>query len=305
MARMPVAAGALAALGLLLVPGSAGAKDGDDAAAGLKKIIETFATLDANGDGKLSEQELPLKDGYVAVDADRDGTISKEECLRALKLFDGAGGSKKPMAGEEFTAWAKKRITIDPRFNAEARRAQFLENFDRDPKDGKIQRKEYAGADGDKVFRDFDVTKDGALDERELLGLAKDQISDLEKSRRRPNRQNFLVLFDMDDDRRVTRDEYAFLRGPASAFTELDDDADGVVTYEELIYETTLKKNNRGKRREGDAPAEAPPPEKHDVWYLYDKDKDGRVTTEEFAGGDAVFRRLDRNRDGYLTAADL
>ena len=40
------------------------------------------------------------------------------------------------------------------------------------------------------------------------------------------------------------------------------------------------------------------------MWDLHDKDGDGRVSAEELGAGEAVFRRLDRNRDGYLTAAD-
>jgi Ca2+-binding EF-hand superfamily protein len=219
----------------------------------------------------------------------------------------GAGpkGRAGPAEGEKFSDWAKRRIAEDPRFNAEARRTQFLSNFDAN-KDGKIQRKEYAGADGDKVFRDFDRERDGALDEREVLSLCKDQLEDLDRSRRHPTRYNFLVLYDLDEDRRVSRDEYGFLRGPASTFNSYDDDGDGIVTYEELYNIRTSKdKRYRGKAGEGEGMAEAPPPEKKDVWGLYDKNHDGRVTAEEFGGAEAVFRRLDRNRDGSLTAADL
>lgn len=300
-------AGALAALGLFLLPAPAVAKDGKEPAeiaAGLRMILEAFPTLDADGDGRVSDAELPAKEVFTALDADRDGFLTKEEIGRGLKLAEGMPG-KKPVESEAFAAWAKKRVASDPRFNAEARRTQFLANFDQEPKDGKIQRKEYAGADGDKVFRDFDREKDGILDERELLALVKDQLADLEKSRRRPTRANFLVLFDLDDDRNVTRDEYTFLHGPAAAFVSFDEDGDGIVTYDELLYYNRAGKDRRYKGKDGGPAAQAPPPEKHDVWDLYDKDKDGRVTAAEFAGGEAVFRRLDRNRDGALTAADL
>ncbi len=310
--------GALAALALLSAsppapgkdePAKEGKKDGrkdpQDVVGGLKMILEAFPTLDADGDGKLSEAEFPSRPVLAAVDADRDGSLSREEIERALKAIQAGSPGKKPMEGEPFAEWAKRRLATDPRFNAEARRTEFLTNFDRDPKDGRIQRKEYAGADGDRVFRDFDREKDGVLDEREVLSLVKDQIADLEKARRRPTRANFLVLFDLDDDRNVTRDEYAFLRGPAAAFVSFDEDGDGTVTYDELIYPNRGSKDRRYRGKDGGPAAQAPPPEKHDVWDLYDKDKDGRVTPEEFAGGDAVFRRLDRNRDGALTAADL
>jgi len=286
---------------LVLAPPASAADGKDDRAAGLRKLLEGFPALDADGDGRLSAAEFPDADVLAALDADKDGFLTRAEIGRSLKMSE---SGRKPLEGDAFTAWAKERVAVDPRFNAEARRTQFLENFDRDPKDGKIQRKEYAGADGDRVFRDFDREKDGALDAKEILALMKDQLVDLEKSRRRPNRGNFLVLFDLDDDRRVTRDEYAFLRGPASTFNSYDEDEDGIVSYEELIYMKAGKdRRNRGK--DGAPAAQAPPPEKHDVWELYDKDKDGRVTAEEFGGGEAVFRRLDRNRDGSLTSADV
>ncbi len=317
MARRLLVLAAAAALALPAPPARAGDKDGapDPAAVagGLKRILESFKVLDADGDGKLSEKELPNLELIKALDADRDGAVSREEILRVLKTLPAPGGERKsgepgmdrPADGETFAAFAKRRLAGDPRFNPEARRTQFLGNFDNNPKDGRIQRKEYAGAEADKVFRDFDRDRDGTLDEKELLLMMKEQIEDLEKARRHPTRANFLLLYDIDEDRRVTREEYTYLRGPASFFQSYDEDGDGVVTYEELFYANGNSKDRRYKGKDGGPAAAAPPPEKRDVWELYDKDHDGRVTLEEFGGGEAVFRRLDRNRDGVLTAADI
>jgi Ca2+-binding EF-hand superfamily protein len=306
----------------------AGARADDDAEDSLpgmcRKIVEGFEVLDADADGKLSRTEIPIAALFDQLDADKDGLLSRDEIRRGAgekpdkgppgPLPGGKGGKDGgkdgkrppdgmprggPAEGEDFTEWAKRRITEDPRFDADARLRQFLQNFDRD-KSGKIERKEYAGADGDRIFRDFDRDRDGAMEPKELLSLMKDQLEDLQKARHHPTRGNFLVLFDLDDDRDVSREEYAFLRGPASQFRSYDDDGDGTVTYDELIY-PGQKLRNRPKGADADG---APAAENRSLWDIYDKDRDGRVTAEEFGGGEAVFRRLDRNRDGVLTLAD-
>jgi Ca2+-binding EF-hand superfamily protein len=313
----------LAALPLLALPapaGGDGAKDAPPRGVGkvgnsgagdvARKILEAFDVLDADGDGFLSAPELPSAEVFKLLDADRDGKISPEETLRCVEAADDEE-SKRPQdpppipgpgapASDTFAERAKRIVATDPRFDAEVRRDQFLQSFDRDPQDGKVEKKEYAGGEVDRVFRDWDRDRNGSLDAREALGLAKEQIAELEKSRRRPTNQNFMLLFDLDNDRQVTREEYAFLRGPASAFRQRDADGDGVVTYEESIYQASRRAGYKAKTGEGE-----PPPAKRTAWDLYDKDGDGRVTPAEFAGGEAVFRRLDRNRDGALTPADV
>jgi Ca2+-binding EF-hand superfamily protein len=48
-------------------------------------------SLDANGDGKLSQDELPARiaDRFALADADGDGSVSKEELTRLLQVFSG------------------------------------------------------------------------------------------------------------------------------------------------------------------------------------------------------------------------
>lgn len=325
---MPRALLHASAVALIALPFAAAASAGDGEGDGdeidfptlAAKVLENFPAFDADADGKVSAEEFPVEDLFVVLDANKDGFVTKEELAKAVKQPDPAGGKgekepgarKGPMGpvkpatpdGDDFIAWAKERVAVDPRFNAENRRTQFLAGFDRDPKDGKVQRKEYQSGDADRVFRDFDADKDGALDEKELLGLMRDQVHDLAKSRRHPDRYNFLTLFDLDNDGNVTRREYAFLRGPSSRFKSFDEDGDGVVTYAELNYMNANVRDKRLRGRGVDGAEGGVPAETKTLWELYDKDKDGRVTPEEFGGGEAVFRRLDRNRDGYLTLAD-
>ena len=320
------AAASLAAL--LLSPAPASAGDTGDA---LRRIAANFDACDADKDGRVDTKELPLGEFFAQVDANKDGYLTKDEVAEAAKAADaeeapppakdgggkdgkepkgGKGGRKAPQdrgpgkgggdidrgADETFDDWAKRRIAVDPRWNADARVQQSLRFFDRDPQDGKIERKEYPALDGDRVFRRYDRDQNGALDEKELLPMAKAEIEDLQKSRKRPDRYEFHTLFDIDNDQRVTTEEYTFLRGPERQFRDYDSDGDGTVTYQEIIDYRT----ERERRRDAEA-AQKP----RSLWDIHDADRDGRVSAAEFAGGEAVFRRLDKNRDGYLTPADV
>ena len=315
---------------LLVASAPAPAGEGGDA---LRRVAEYFDGLDADKDGRLDAKEFAGGEFFGVLDRNKDGFVTKDEITEAAKESDamddaakdgkagdkpgkdekgrkpdptGKGGGRKgapPMDGgdgargpdETFEAWAKRRIERDPRWNADVRAQVALRSFDRDPQDGKVEPKEYPGLDVERVFRKFDRDKNGSLDAKELVGLARDEIEDIQKQRKRPDRYDFHTLFDIDNDQRVTREEYAFLKGPERQFKEFDTDADGVVTYEEIIDYRT----DRERRRDADL-ANRP----RSVWDIHDADKDGRVSAEEFGGGEAVFRRLDKNRDGYLTPAD-
>ncbi len=303
--RLPPAA--LLLLGAASLPAAPSLLAGDDGGAGpralVKGIAGSFDVFDADADGRIAEEELPLGDLFTAIDADRDGFLLPAELKAWLDAGEKEGeGGMAPPAEETFLDRARRIVATDPRFNASARRAEFLRNFDRDPKDGRIQRAEHAGDDGDRVFRKFDRDRNGALDDRELLSLAREQVAELAKSRRRPDRANFLYLFDLDQDRKVTKEEYALLKGPASTFTAYDLEADGVVTDDEVRYPERYRDAREGRGRGREAAGAAA--EDRSLFDLYDKDGDRRVTPTEFGGGEAVFRRLDRDRDGVLTPAD-
>jgi Ca2+-binding EF-hand superfamily protein len=229
--------------------------------------LEQFVGFDKNGDGYLREAELP--EGWLArFDRSGDGSISKTEFV-------------------EINSRPEKLRRLHPMRDARARAADTTRSFDRN-KDGVIQREEYPGRDD--IFRGADRNRSGALEAGEVLQLAEEEIDDIRKRLRSPGKNEFLVLFDVDKDNRVGADEYD---GPAAAFRKYDVDGDGVVTYDEL-YPAKM----RNEKDEG------PKPEQLTAVATLDKDEDGKVARAEFPGSDAAWRRLDRNGDGFVTAAD-
>lgn len=327
---------AIALVALLAAPSPVRAEENpEEIARGLKDLLRIFDGIDTDASGGLSREELPVEDVFTSLDADGDGFLTKSELQVVLdqveatlaekrKAAEAANAKKKeteknrekkpepppgtmeedaPAPGEN--PWTTERLktllATDPRFDADARVREFLRNFDRDPKDGKVERKEYAGGDGDPVFRKYDRTRDGALEERELRPLMKSQIEDLWRARKSPSRAEFVYLYDLDLDGFVTRDEFAALRGPASYFRDYDVDGNDRVNYEEVIYPERYRRpgaSNLASR------PETPKPVSRSPWEMLDKDGDNRISLDEFGGNETVFRRLDRNGDGYLTLHD-
>jgi len=232
---------------------------------------EQFGKADANGDGWLKGDEI-VKGWLERYDLDGDGKISRTEFMEI---------SERP----------PKLRHPTPMRDAIARARQDIASFDKN-KDGIIQKDEYPG---DQVkFRAFDKNKDGALSLEEVTAMAEDEIADIRKKMKSPNRYDFLVLFDADHDNNVSLDEYD---GPMAEFKKYDKDGDGVVTYDELYPEKMME---RMKKYEDMGPK----PEDLTILETMDKNKDGHVARDEFKGTDDAWKRLDRNGDGVVTIAD-
>ena len=232
-----------------------------------RDATERFSKLDRNNDGMLRASELP--EGWAdRFDQNGDGSVGRSEFV-------------------EVSSRPEKLRRLHPMRDARARAASTLASFDRN-KDGLVQREEYPGRDD--VFRRTDRNRDGALSPAELLTLCEDEIAEIRKTMRNPDRGDFLPVFDVDRDNRVGPEEYD---GPAAPFRRFDTDGDGVVTYDELYPERMMAARDS-----------APKPEQRTALQELDKDGDGKVARAEFAGSDAAWRRLDTNGDGWITAAD-
>lgn len=149
-------------------------------------------------------------------------------------------------------------------------------------------------------FQRADGNGDGALDEAELLKGA---------LRGGGRMGRMMKRLDQDADGRLTRAElerdgvapakadgaarFAAVRSPERRlrlFTSYDRNADGVVDKTE--YESLSSEEQDYRRRK--------------ALHVLDRNGDGKVTIEEFtADARSRFERLDLDRDGRITAADL
>ncbi len=303
----------------LLLPIAAPAAEDDGTLDRLRAAADGFARLDTDGNGVLSRAELPEGGLHLLADGDVDGVVTERE-LRALctRLAREAAGlppepspaeAPRPAAPKRWTAEEVERLKVgDPRFDPAARARDVLEQLDRAPRDGRIQRSEHAGAEAADDFFRHDGNRDGVLDGRELLSWMHRQLEGLKRLRKNPPRAEFVGLFDLDRDNGVSLEEYEALGGRTSFFHAYDANRDGRVSFEETRY----PERRTGKYGatvvivppEGLVKPEDPVPRTRSPWDLFDGNRDGVVTPSEFGGGDAVFRRLDRDGNGVLTIHD-
>jgi Ca2+-binding EF-hand superfamily protein len=146
-----------------------------------------------------------------ALDADRDGYITKEEWARAFVERDTNGDNR--LSVEELQAFFPKSISRDL---ADTGRQEAFEQVDKD-RSGVIERSEWPGKD--KSFRHLDVNRDGVISREEFMATNVRWWND-----------TFEEL-DFDVNGAITRAEW--LDSDAS-FNRLDHDHNGIIEKREF-----------------------------------------------------------------------
>ena len=193
-------------------------KDGaHDSAAMLEQMKKRFARTDANGDGKITADELPAERFLAMMDKNKDGAVDEAEFLAFAKQRAG-GGNRSGKAG---------RSGRRGRLNA-----GMLRRFDRN-KDGKVDADEFPGRE--ELFARMDANKDGVLDEADIAaakgGGKGARKGGTARAPTTPRTGNVIERGDTDGDGRLNRAEFL---GSAAEWRALDKNGDGWVTADEI-----------------------------------------------------------------------
>lgn len=145
---------------------------------------------------------------------------------------------------------------------------------------------EDAGDAFENLLKHGDGNKDGKLQFEELRDLGRK----LQALGPPPGGEDRFKAQDKDHDGKVSRAEF---QGPANLFDRLDANNDGFL--------------EPGEARRGllDAGGPSPNPMLRERVLKMDKDKDGKITRDEFQGPQLLFKGLDNDGDGVVTQKEL
>jgi Ca2+-binding EF-hand superfamily protein len=212
-------------------------QDGVIEAAEWKGPREMFAKLDADGDGRITDEEArkaaqamgggrwserPGDAAFRRFDADEDGRITAAEWKgspEAFKTLDANGDGA--ITREEITPRGPQggRRGRAPDLRSGKDSAQFLADYDKN-RDGQVSREEFPH---ERRFAEIDADGDGVLSADEI-GDAMDRVRNEEEF-------DLFERYDLDGDGRITRQEFT---GPAATFERLDRNHDGMIDRGDL-----------------------------------------------------------------------
>jgi len=268
------------------------------ARAGDAAVDMVLHVWDANMDGVLSRDELPDDGIFEKVDKDADGKLTRAELAAFFQVKPRTAAKDAPKekakAGPAAAGKKKSDVAIQEPRTIKERVADLFRRLDRN-KDGKLQRAELTGVT-DEVFQQYDRTRNGEWSRREAMRWVKDSVA---RAKRNPNTRSFFQLFDMNRDKKVTKQEYD---GPGNFFRRYDHNKDKVITEGELALGRDAGRMLRGdKEFMADGPTRMP---KRNLLERYDANGDGKVTLAELGNAESVLERLDKNGDGVLSGSE-
>jgi len=237
------------------------------AAAPPARFQHLLQKLDANGDGRISQDEFlaAARTRFAALDAHHTGSVD------ATAVLDSPAAAKRLMHHAQLTV-----MRLDKAGN------------------GYITRDEVVAA-AQQRFARLDANGDGKLTPDELAAArgrhANAAADDTARAQRRAGfaQQRFAAL-DANHDGAVSRDE--FVAAAATRFQQIDAHGNGKVTAGQIAS------SPQARERAGRIAAR--------LVKRLDANGDGVVTQDEFlAAASKRFARLDRNGDGFIDAGEL
>lgn len=264
------------------------------------------------------QQERILKNAFTRFDANKDGVIDKAEfpgSRQQWKELDKDGNGEVTPAEFRGSAQARRLLQATYRNDQEPRerttavglrpeRLAHLKRFDTN-RDGKITRKEWTGAPS--AFTTLDANQDGIIDrkDRDIARADAESTRPPELPKIQGRMESYAQLmkkYDKDKDKRLSDREAARHKDLRLAFRWADTDGDRYL--EEMEIQRLLREvaarvqaRNRGSGARA-RPYRVP-------FKTWDKDKDGRLTPEEWVQRRYLFSRIDADRDGAVTELEI
>lgn len=189
-----------------------------------------FQKFDRNSDGKVTSEELPNTQAFDRFDTNKDGSITLEE-------YNAVTGGTTPKPATPTTPTMPPKPAETPTAPADA----VFSGYDKNS-DGKVTTDELANP---KAFERFDLDKDGAISLAEYNKVSGKPAPTTPGTPTPPGTppatpgagggmasqiENMIKVVDKNADGQITKEE----AGDAPWFARLDQDADGIISAEEL-----------------------------------------------------------------------
>jgi Ca2+-binding EF-hand superfamily protein len=238
-------------------------------------VLFLFFLLDAFVSTAISSG----KDNYYIrkFDKDEDGKLSKEEYPGSDTSFKNRDKNNDGYLDENevYKGPSRERTQMGERGGG------YIHHFDKD-KDGKLSKEEYPGSD--TSFNNRDKNSDGYIDEDEVHKGPSGM-----RSLKGERGDRYIRNFDKDKDGKLSKEEYP---GSDTSFNNWDKNNDGYIDEDEARKGPSGMRSPKGERGGG---------------YIrsFDKDKDGKLSREEYPGSDSSFNNQDENSDGYIDSNEI